>query len=192
MEVTEQTKHNLKEAFWSLYRKKSIEKITVKEITTLAGYNRGTFYLYFRDTYDVLAQMEDELLTVVRNLIAQWLEEDARHNLSTHMGNLMELAKKYSSYIGVLLSAQGDPMFASRLKEILRPIIVNWVLIDQPLNALESDMLTDFYLSGLLSVIAKWLNEQQDMTIHQFVQFIVQHLFPTSLPNHLPYKKVDS
>lgn len=52
-QITEQTKACLREAFWTLYTKKPIEKISIKEITDLAGYNRGTFYLYYKDVYDL-------------------------------------------------------------------------------------------------------------------------------------------
>ena len=38
-ELTQQTKQNLREAFWSLYIQKPIEKITVKEIPdTMVGH----------------------------------------------------------------------------------------------------------------------------------------------------------
>ena len=47
-QITEQTKDNLRSAFWTLYSSKPIDKITIKEITDLAGYNRGTFYLYYK------------------------------------------------------------------------------------------------------------------------------------------------
>ena len=42
-EITEQSKQNLIEAFWSIYMTKRIDKITVKEITSKAGYNRELF-----------------------------------------------------------------------------------------------------------------------------------------------------
>jgi AcrR family transcriptional regulator len=35
-----QTKSNLMEAFWTLYKKYAFEKISIKDITELAGYNR--------------------------------------------------------------------------------------------------------------------------------------------------------
>ena len=54
-EMAEQTRMNLQEAFWNLYKEKPIEKITIKEVTNLAGYNRGTFYLYYKDIYDMLS-----------------------------------------------------------------------------------------------------------------------------------------
>ena len=56
-EITVQTKQNLTDAFWQIYCTKRIDKITVRDITTKAGYNRGTFYEYFRDVYDVLEQI---------------------------------------------------------------------------------------------------------------------------------------
>ena len=61
-EKTEQTKADLKEAFWRLYADKPIEKITVGEVCKLAGYNRGTFYLHYRDLYEMLATIEASLL----------------------------------------------------------------------------------------------------------------------------------
>ena len=39
----------LKDAFWKLYSEKEISKIRISEITNLAGYNRGVFYLYFKN-----------------------------------------------------------------------------------------------------------------------------------------------
>lgn len=179
-ELTEQTKSNLKEAFWSLYVQKPIDKITVKEITDIAGYNRGTFYLYYKDTYDVLAQIEDELLDVVHSLITQWLKEDALHNLSLHMAHLMELGQTYSSYMGVLLSDKGDPMFASKLKGALRPLIICWLNLDTS-DEIRTSFLSEFYCSGLLSVISRWLCEPEGIDIEQFVQFIAQQLFPVSV-----------
>lgn len=43
--ATEQTRANLRAAFWSLYKEKPTGKITVREITDRAGYNRATVFL---------------------------------------------------------------------------------------------------------------------------------------------------
>lgn len=48
--------------------KKKIEKITVKEITNRAGYNRGTFYEYFTDVYDVLDVIANSLIPSLHEL----------------------------------------------------------------------------------------------------------------------------
>lgn len=54
------TKRLLLESLTSLMKEKPIKDISVKELTDLADINRGTFYLHYRDIYDMLEQLEDE------------------------------------------------------------------------------------------------------------------------------------
>ena len=169
-----QTELNLKEAFWTLYSKKPINKITVKEITDLAGYNRGTFYLYFKDTYEILETIKAELLDVVRGVIENLIKIDDKNNISIHMNALIEISQQYVKYTNVLFN---DYDFVSKLKEIIRPLISQWILNEQSLNNIQYDFIMEFYLSGLLSIIAKWLNNPQSMNIEEFADFIIHFLF---------------
>lgn len=89
--ITEQTKNNLRIAFWSLYAQKPIEKISIKEITELAGYNRGTFYLYYNDVYDLLHQIEEEILGKITDVLNDSLEKNDTFDLSGQMGILLDL-----------------------------------------------------------------------------------------------------
>lgn len=177
-EVTETTKYNLRCAFWKLYTQKPIEKISVKEITNLAGYHRGTFYLYYKDTYDILFQIESQLLKDIDALITNWLSQDDFSNLINHMEDLMSMAQKYSSYITVLLSDKGDPVFATKLKELIHPLINHWILKNEVYSDQEKELLSQFYLSGLLAMISQWLSSPQDMNLNQFVAFTFQHILP--------------
>lgn len=56
---TRYTRQVIKEAFLKLLEEKEYPKITVTEICRLAEINRGTFYLHYYDTADVL----DDLLS---------------------------------------------------------------------------------------------------------------------------------
>ena len=116
--ITEQTKNNLRIAFWSLYAQKPIEKISIKEITELAGYNRGTFYLYYNDVYDLLHQIEEEILGKITDVLNDSLEKNDTFDLSGQMGILLDLMQTYETYAAVLLSDHGDPHFATRLKAV--------------------------------------------------------------------------
>ena len=121
--ITEQTKNNLRIAFWSLYAQKPIEKISIKEITELAGYNRGTFYLYYNDVYDLLHQIEEEILGKITDVLNDSLEKNDTFDLSGQMGILLDLMQTYETYAAVLLSDHGDPHFATRLKEVVWPLL---------------------------------------------------------------------
>ena len=73
-QLTQQTVKRLKEAFWQLYETKPIEKISVRQITELAGYNHATFYLYFSSVRDVREQIEAELhAQESERLYASWI-----------------------------------------------------------------------------------------------------------------------
>ena len=52
------TKKMLTQALTQLMQEKQIKEITVKELTDLADMNRGTFYLYYRDVYDMLEKLD--------------------------------------------------------------------------------------------------------------------------------------
>ena len=55
------TKNQLRQGLARLMLEKSLKEITVKELTDLVDMNRGTFYLHYRDIYDLYAQIEAEL-----------------------------------------------------------------------------------------------------------------------------------
>ncbi len=52
------TKRQIYEAMVELLKRKDVRSITVRELTELADINRSTFYLHYRDVYDLLEQME--------------------------------------------------------------------------------------------------------------------------------------
>ena len=175
--ITEQTKNNLRIAFWSLYAQKPIEKISIKEITELAGYNRGTFYLYYNDVYDLLHQIEEEILGKITDVLNDSLEKNDTFDLSGQMGILLDLMQTYETYAAVLLSDHGDPHFATRLKEVVWPLLNRYFVPSEGHDDYEMALLADFYLSGLLASVIRWLQNPK-MTLEEFLDFMVGTIFP--------------
>ncbi len=58
----ERTKKSIWEAFLKLRKKKSIEKITVREISDIAMINKSTFYRYYEDIYRLSDEIENYVL----------------------------------------------------------------------------------------------------------------------------------
>ena len=48
------TRNSIFSAFLELRSKKALERITVKELTEKAGISKQTFYLHFKDIYDLV------------------------------------------------------------------------------------------------------------------------------------------
>ena len=68
----------LAKSFKYLVLKRPIEKITIKEITNLAGVIRPTFYNHFQDKYELLEWIiKTELVEPVRSMIGHSRAEEA-------------------------------------------------------------------------------------------------------------------
>lgn len=170
-QVTEQTRANLTSAFWSLYCEKPIEKITIREITDRAGYNRATFYLYFRDVYDLFDHLEEEVLGEVRTLVERRLLQGDMLDFSQHMGLILELAQRFEGYMPRLMA--GDPTFGDRMKAIIAPLLDRFILPGVGLTPHERTVMREFYLAGILAAINAWVASPESMPIDRFISLMV-------------------
>ncbi len=57
----QKTRRSIINAFLELRAKKALEKITVKELCEKAEINKATFYLHFKDIYDLSDFLENEI-----------------------------------------------------------------------------------------------------------------------------------
>ncbi len=157
-EITAQTRKNLIDAFWSLYCEKRIEKITVKEITQKAGYNRGTFYEYFTDVYDVLEQIEQFLIPTLNELPPITMPDN---NMGMPVDVFLKLYEQNSKYYSVLLSDNGDPAFASKLKNSTKPMLKQAFSRNYDLDPVEFDFILEYVLSGMIGIMSYWFRQDK-------------------------------
>ena len=60
---TRYTQMVLKKSLIEWMEQKPLAKITIKELCERADINRCTFYAHYRDQYDLLQQIEDEIIS---------------------------------------------------------------------------------------------------------------------------------
>lgn len=157
-EIAAQTKKNLIDAFWSLYCEKRIEKITVKEITQKAGYNRGTFYEYFSDVYDVLEQIEESLIPSLDELPPVSMP---KVNMGMPLDMFLTLYEQNSKYYSVLLGDNGDPAFASKLKNSTKPVIQLAFADIHDVDPVELDFILEYVLSAMIGIMSYWFRQDK-------------------------------
>ncbi len=62
----------IRKTFTQLLMEKDLKDITVSELTDLADINRGTFYLHYKDIYDLFEQTEKELVNEFIGIIEKY------------------------------------------------------------------------------------------------------------------------
>jgi AcrR family transcriptional regulator len=155
-ELTAQTKQNLMEAFWQLYCKEGIEKVSIKEITAIAGYNRSTFYEYFTDVYDVLEQIENSLLPSPQDLPPLKLDNSSATPLP--IDTVINIYEKNRKYFVVLLGENGDPSFQSKLKRSVKDMLKNKLVTEGIGDNFELDFTLEYILSAMIGVLSYWFS----------------------------------
>ena len=165
---TSATKAAFAEAFCQLSKHKPLAKITIHELSNKAGYNRSTFYQYFRDTYDLLEFIENNLIEQIKGVLAANLRE---HSLADSF--IMAFTKVHHEnaiYYNALLQAEYFTSFIVRFKQEILPLLAEKLVINS--DDKKALYALDFRLSGMIAVISRWLQNGRDMPAEELAELI--------------------
>ena len=165
------TKKLLTQALTELLQKKQINEITVKELTDLADMNRGTFYMYYKDIFDMLEKIEDELFQKL-DVIAQSHEHgDPTQQVKPILLDLFRFIGENQEMCRVLLSPNGDMNFLHRLYEAIRERSLEiWKDQMGSLGEEEFDYRYSFVIFGCAGMIRAWVNRSCQETDMQMAE----------------------
>lgn len=181
------TKYLLLHALTTLMKEKSIKNISVKELCESVDINRGTFYLHYKDIYDLLEKTEQELLTQMEAIFQKYTPDSPDFPCSLFT-ELFCLIHKNADFFRVLLSSNGDISFVIKIKELFdRQCIQKWGYFRYPQKQCQS-----MNISAVLPFSAAWdsltAGSQTKTPIRRSRwHSCLQICYQTALP--LPYNK---
>ncbi len=149
----------IKQAMAELLAEKDISQITVKEVAEMADINRGTFYAHYRDTYDVLEQIEDELIAA----LGQLLDDFASRGLVQNPLDLMLAIARYLEqdleFNKRLMRSRGANTFLLKLRKmIVQRLMTDKVLLRRMKNPAELPLCASYLAAGGVGVMQDWFN----------------------------------
>ena len=178
-EMRESTSRSIMDAFWSLYRDKPIEKITVKAICEKAGCNRSTFYEYYTDSYSVLEDIEEELLDYVRRKLTEELPASLANSfpeIRLDTENLTPLSNMYTEkgeYFSILTGEKGDPYFQYKYKQTVKKLLTQ--MLDDPAKKfdLSASIVAEFTASALIGAFNCWYPHREEYPAEKYALLLV-------------------
>ncbi len=149
------TKKLLTQALTSLMKEKQIKDITVKELTEKADMNRGTFYLYYKDIFQMLESIEEELLLALNLILDEKLGETPLNEQM--LVDLFEFMRENREMMGVLMSFRGDICFLYRLNRLIREKLIKiWDISSDREGEFDYDYY--FVIFGCAGLVKAWMN----------------------------------
>ena len=119
------TRAALKGALANLMLVKQVKDISVRELTDLADVNRGTFYLHYKDVFDLLEKTEDDILEEFKETLNEFDEKSVSDDATRFFESVYTLCMKNGDFIRILIGENGDIRFLNSLKELVREKCLN-------------------------------------------------------------------
>ena len=169
---TRLTRMLIRQSLTALLHQKPIQSISIRELCELAGINRGTFYAHYEDIYDLLNQIEAEMLEDFQKALAPLLEQsgDAVTPLQITAG-IFECTRENADLCSVILGPNGDKNFATQLLDIGRKRCVACYSKFFPnATAQKIDYFYTFVSAGCIGLLEKWLNEGMTLSSTELAQ----------------------
>ena len=157
----------LKEILLVLMKRKAFSQISVRDVTDEADMNRGTFYLHYTGTVELLQSLEADLLQELEALIDAHLQETVdRGSVRPLLEPLLDFVVERQETWAVLLDEDDASGISQGLQRLIRKkgagVVETWF---HPQNSQLGDYLLTFLAWGFIGLLKEWF--AQDMALPQ-------------------------
>ncbi|MBO1207234.1 TetR/AcrR family transcriptional regulator [Mammaliicoccus sciuri] len=167
------TQRNIKNALVNLLETNKFDFITINQIVEEAEITRSTFYRYYDDKYELISEIEEEILEHIhkerQKMDENYSEEDL---LDVEMfKHLFDTLEPYSNTIHRLLGYNGDSGFEMKLKnEISR----RFIDIEQHnhISQVRADLVKEYVYVIMIKTFQYWSAYKDDVDINEIAATI--------------------
>ena len=178
------TKKNIRQAFLHLLSEKSLSQITVKELSDLADINRKTFYMYYSNIEDILAELEDELVQKLILVFEKELFEKETFDSYSFFENLNRTIQEDMELYRILNHSDLLPHLIQRAKNALIEVFFRKYNISADSDNERYILYAEYAASGILSMYTRWFSSDSKMNLEELTKtaaeitlYGFQHLF---------------
>ncbi len=169
---------------------KTIDEITIGELTKTAGVSRQTFYSNFDSKQSILLSRIEALFekawTKTEALI-QSSEIGREEFVEVSVRNLLEECDKERTMMRAAFTGQAGIQCLSLLKTLISRLISDRILFqfNHNFNARQLDTISDFYAGGIIGTVQGWLIDETSMKDIDSVSRQIGRLIPHGLDGYI-------
>ena len=162
------TKRLIKESLTRLLAAQSIHKISIRTLCEDADINRSTFYKYYGSQYDVLSEMENDLIGGIREA----LNEGDNPTSVAKIEAICSYLERNMDFVRLLVGNNVDPDFPGKLFSLpqIEQIIVE--RLDGRYDPEDQRYIYTFLVNGCYSLIQDWLSKDSRKSFVQIAMLM--------------------
>lgn len=154
------TKKQLRQSLTQLLEEKSAKDITVRELSERVDINRGTFYLHYKDIFDMIEQIEKEMFEDFHGVLAKHPSKSLNGKPLPMLIDVFRFIADNADMCKVLIGQYGDMAFVNRLKDLVKDRCLNdWVEIFNKGKSQNFEHFYSFIVSGCIGLLQNWVED---------------------------------
>lgn len=165
------TRKSIKDSFLQLLKEEThIKNITVTAITKKANITRAAFYTHYDNIYDVVEEIQDEIMTA---LIKKLKELESTDELSIYVDEILNYITKEKSFFAKILQGElGLPLIKSVCNQTEK--LLYTYFNNKNINNLSIKIV--FFTEGSINMIVKYIKGEIITTPDNIKNFIITAL----------------
>lgn len=161
------TKKILKETLMGLMMEKPISKITIKEICDLSEMSRSTFYLHYTDQFELLEDIEKEIIEKTFDNLSNL---DSELNSIESIEFFLQYVKDNRNAFKILLCQSENQLFQEAIMKNVQQYVQS--IVPRLTDETHEKYIYSFIMHGSLSVIIDWMNSNFETSVTDIAKLI--------------------
>ena len=151
----------LKESLLALMKEKSFSEISVRDVAEGADMNRGTFYLHYSGTTELLQSLEGELLEELQALVDAHMQETVDDGtVRPVLEPVLDFVVEHREICTTLFASSEATGFIQALQQLIRRngtyLVDTWF---HPQDGNATDYLLSFLTWGAIGLLKEWFSQ---------------------------------
>ncbi|MBU5272210.1 TetR/AcrR family transcriptional regulator [Staphylococcus caprae] len=188
------TKSSIKKAFTTLLQNKDLDKITIRDITSEADVNRGTFYLHYEDKYMLLNDMEDECISELSHLThfnhinGETVEEISQLFIENVLTKILQHIDDNLEFYHTILQLERTSKLEEKISELMKENMSRYMSINHEIDGIPEMYFHSYVAGATINTIKYWVLDPHRISVEELTHHIYKIVFNGPLRIMAEYK----
>lgn len=167
------TRRTIRNALIDLMSEKELSRITISELSARAEINRKTFYRHYRTVYDVITELENEILSEFSDILKSG--KASVLDIGTVFRDISALIERRRDFFVKVMTYQHDLFNYGKIKAMLRKSL-EVSLKNAGVKADDATLtaVSEFTVSGVLALYSDWFDNGCEGSLDFITEVLVR------------------
>ena len=166
------TKRAIRNAFMELLAEKDINYITIKDIADCANINRKTFYNYYNGIYQLIEEIEKDLVDKFELTFANVDMAAALNEPRIIFDRLDSLICADIEFYSNLFTMDENINLISKLTSLIKARTKRSICMQIGMSEEKADVALEFLITGMVAVYQMWFRSDRTRPLSEFSDMI--------------------